>query len=419
MKKMLAFLMVFAMVALILAGCAGTPTTTTTAKPAGTTTTGTVAPTTTGTKATVKLKVWGPQEDQTLLKTLTDAFKAANTDVNYDITLAVVSEADAKKKVLEDPAAAADVFEFANDQITDLVKAGALYEVTRNKANIVAANLPSSIDAATVGGKLYAYPYTADNGYFMYYDKSVLSAEDVKSLDKMLEVAGKANKKVFMDVSNGWYIASFFLGAGCKLGVDSSGKQTCDFNNATGLAVGEAIKAFTANAAFLTGDDAVLTGGIGTTIAAGVSGTWNAAAISGKLGANYAAAKLPTFTSGGKQVQMGSFAGFKLAGVSSQTKAPVEAMKLAEWLTNEANQIARFKARQMGPSNIKAAASADVKANVALAALADQAQYAVSQNSVLGNYWSPAEAFGAAMEAKDYSKPIQKMLDDMVAQIIK
>ena len=133
----------------------------------------------------------------------------------------------------------------------------------------------SSIEAATVDGKLYAYPSTADNGYFLYYDKSVLSEEDVKSLDKMLEVANAAGKKIFMDVSNGWYIASFFLGAGGKLGI-VDGKQTCDFNNENGVKAGEAIKAFTAHPAFLTGDDAVLTGGIGTTIAAGVTGTWNA-----------------------------------------------------------------------------------------------------------------------------------------------
>ena len=39
----------------------------------------------------------------------------------------------------------------------------------------------------------------------------LITEEDVKSLDKMMEVADKAGKKVFMDVSNGWYIASFFL----------------------------------------------------------------------------------------------------------------------------------------------------------------------------------------------------------------
>lgn len=400
MKKLLMLVLVIAMLAAMVAGCT----------PAG--------PTTTGTKATVTLKVWGSQEDQVMLQQMIDSFKAKYTDKNYVITLGVVSEADAKTKVLEDPQAAADVFQFANDQISDLVKAGALYEVTRNKEALIAANMAGSIEASTIGGKLYAYPSTADNGYFMYYDKSVFTADDVKSLDKMLEVAQAKNKKVFMDVSNGWYIASFFLGAGGKLGIDSNGKQTCDFNNANGIKAGDAIKAFTAHPAFLTGDDAVLTGGMGTTIAAGVSGTWNAEAISGKLGANYAATKLPTFNLGGTQTQMSSFAGFKLVGISSQTKAPVDAMMLAEWLTNEENQILRFKTRQMGPSNIKAANSEEVKANVALAALAAQNQFAVSQKEVLGNYWSPAEAFGTAMEAKDYSKSIKDMLDAMVAQII-
>jgi arabinogalactan oligomer/maltooligosaccharide transport system substrate-binding protein len=396
--------MLFAMLGSVLAGC--------------TSVTSTPEPTAVPTKANVTLKVWGSQEDQVMLQGMIDSFKAANTDANYTITLGVVSEADAKAKVLEDPAAAADVFQFANDQIGDLVTAGALYEVTRNKADIIAANMPGSIEASTIGGKLYAYPSTADNGYFMYYDKSVFTEDDVKSLDKMLEVAAAKSKKVFMDVSNGWYIASFFLGAGGKLTM-VDGKQVCDFNNANGLLAGEAIKALTANAAFLTGDDAVLNGGIGTTIAAGVSGTWNAEAISTKLGANYAATKLPTFTAGTEQKQMGSFAGYKLVGVNAQTANPVEAMKLAEWLTNEANQVIRFTTRLMGPSNINAANSTEVKANVALAALANQNQYASSQKEVSGNYWGPAEAFGTAMEAKDYAKSVQVMLDEMVAQIQK
>ncbi len=367
-------------------------------------------------KETIDLKVWGSQEDQAMLQSMIESFKTANTDAIYNITLGVVSEADAKARVLEDPAAAADVFQFANDQILDLVGAGALYEITRNKAAIQAANMTGSIEASTVGGKLYAYPSTADNGYFLYYDKSVFSDDDVKSLDKMLEVAKAKDRKIFMDVSNGWYIASFFLGAGCTLTV-KDGKQVCDFNNANGVLAGEAIKAFTAHSAFLAGDDAVLKGGIGTTVAAGVSGTWNAADISAKLGANYGAAKLPTFNLGGTQKQMSSFAGYKLVGVSSQTKNPVAAMTLAEWLTNEANQIIRFTTRQMGPANIKAASSDAVKANAALAALAAQNVFAVSQKEVLQSYWGPAEAFGTEMEAKNYAKTVKAMLDEMVAQI--
>ncbi|MDR1794133.1 MAG: extracellular solute-binding protein [Erysipelotrichaceae bacterium] len=362
---------------------------------------------------TIVLKVWGSQEDQVILGVMIESFKAAHPDKTFDISLGVVGESDAKSKYLEDPEAAADVFAFANDQLKDLVAAGALYEVTRNKDSIVAANIESSIAAATLDGKLYAYPMTADNGYFLYYDKSVFSEADIASLDKMLEVAGAANKKVFMDVSNGWYIASFFLGAGLRFADDGK----IDWNNATGEAVGEYIKSFTANKAFLTGDDDILKSGFADgSIAAGVSGTWNAANIAEILGDNYGAAKLPTFSLNGVETQMGSFGGFKLIGVNSQTKYPVEAMDLAEWLTNEENQIYRFEERALGPSNIKAAESDAVKEDAALAALAAQAPYAVDQNNVPGTYWNPAEAFGTALESKDYSKSIADMLNELVTQ---
>ncbi len=370
-------------------------------------------------KAKVSLKVWGGEKDQALLKTLTDKFKAANPDKEYTITIAVVGEPDAKKTYLEDPAAAADVFSMPNDQLYDLVKAGALYEVTKNKDAIVSANSKGSIEAATYNGKLYAYPATADNGYFMYYDKSVFTEDDVKSFEKMLDVAGSKGKNVFMDVSNGWFIASFFLGAGGKLELTADGKQTCDFNNDTGVKVGESIKNITANKAFLTGDDAVITANIGTKIAACVTGTWNAAAIKEKLGANYAATKLPTFKVGDKDTQMSSFAGYKQYGVNSQTKAPVDAMALAEFLTNEQSQLERFTTLGYGPSNTKAASNDAVKADIALSALIAQSAYATLQNSVSGNYWTPAEAFGTAMETKDYSKSIKDQLDAMVAQIVK
>ena len=365
---------------------------------------------------TVTLKVWGSQEDQELLGVLVENFKAANPDTTWDISLGVVGEPDAKARYLEDPAAAADVFAFSNDQLLDLVNADALYEVTRNLDAIVAANSAGSIESATLDGVLYGYPMTADNGYFLYYDKSVLSEEDVQTLDGILAKANEAGKKVFMDVSNGWYIASFFLGAGCTLGLDENGKQTCDFNNEAGVAAGEAIRAFTADPAFLTGDDSVLTGGMGDTICAGVSGTWNAAAIQEKLGENYAACKLPTFTLNGEQVQMSSFIGTKLIGVNTQTAHPVEAMMLAEFLTNEEAQQLRFEMREIGPSNSNVAASEEVQANIALAALAEQSQYGVSQKYVLGNFWTPSEAFGLAMENQS-TDDRPTLLDPMVAQI--
>ncbi len=368
---------------------------------------------------TINLKVWGSGEDQAMLSEMIEAFKKehANDGKTYNITLGVVGEDEAKTRVLEDPAAAGDLFAFSDDQLNDLHRAGALYEITRNKETITTENSEGSVKAASVGDRLFAYPITADNGYFLYYDSRVLKESDVQTLDGLLAAANRAGKRVYMDVSNGWYNASFFLGAGCKLGLDSNGKQTCDFNNTQGKQAGEAIKAFCADPAFVTGNDAVLTGGIGDTICAGVSGTWNAEAIKSKLGSGYAAVKLPTFTCGGEQKQMGSFAGYKLMGVNATTKFPLEAMTLAEYLTNEQNQIKRFETRAIGPSNLKAAASDKVKANVALAALAQQNVHGVSQRDVLSSTWDPLEAFGTAMEAKDYTHTVEALLNTMVQQI--
>ena len=273
-----------------------------------------------------------------------------------------------------------------------------------------------AINAATYDGVLYGYPMTADNGYFLYYDKSVLTEEDVQTLDGILAAAEKAGKKFNMDVANGWYLASFFLGNGCQLTLDADGKQICDFNNEKGLAAAEAIRALCDHPAFLAGGQDLLQGSIGDTICAGICGTWISSAVKEKLGDNYAACKLPTFTCGGEQVQMGSFLGCKILGVNTQTAHPVEAMELAEYLTNEQSQLRRFEALGYGPSNVNVAASEAVASEPALAALAAQSAYAISQH-VLGGYWTPAGAFGAELVAHNGSD-LQAMLDQLVEQTV-
>ena len=366
----------------------------------------------------ISLKVWGSQDDQALLAEMIDAFKAANSDKTFNIELGVVGENDAVTRYLEDPAAAADVFAFAHDQLKVFVNAGSLYEVAGKwKDAVIADNGAGSVDAASRDGKLYAFPMTADNGYFMYYDKSVFSESDIQSLDKMLDVANAAGKKIYFDIANGWYIASFFLAAGCDVGLDANGNPICTFNDANGVKAGEAIYALTSNSAYIGGSDEILTGGIGSSVAAGVSGTWNAAAVKEKLGDNYAAAKLPTFTLGGSQVQLSSFAGYKLIGVNKLTAFPQEAMDLAAWFTNYDNQMRRFDVRGMGPSNSQAAASPEVQASPELAALAAQGAYAVAQNDVPDNFWDPTAGFGQAMVAGD-TTDIKTLLDQMVDKIV-
>lgn len=158
----------------------------------------------------VKLTVMGPSEDQddaqgAWLKTECEAFNEEHPEWNITFDYVTCSESDAKDTVLQDPASAADVFMFANDQIAQLVDAGALTKLGGDVAEYVKSSNPEAMAATvTYNGDIYGVPYTP-NTWFMYYDKRVFSEDDVKSLDTMLEKG-----KVSFPFDNGWYLASFY-----------------------------------------------------------------------------------------------------------------------------------------------------------------------------------------------------------------
>ena len=368
----------------------------------------------------VKLTMWGAEEDQTMLREMADAFIAENADKgNITIEIGVQSESSAKDTVLADPEAAADVFAFADDQLNELVAAGALQEVLLNPDDVKSRNLAGSVNAATMNDKLYAYPMTADNGYFLYYDKSVLSEEDVQSMDTLLAKADASGKKFMMSLNDAWYIYSFYAGAGLKATLADDGINTvCNWNEAPGADVTQAILDITTQPAFKSGADADIVSGIkdGSCCAA-ISGTWNAGTAEETWGENYAATKLPTYTLNGEQVQMGSFSGYKLVGVNPHSSNVGVAMMLADYITNEDNQAKRFNDRKLGPSNIKVNESEAVQNAPAIAALAAQSDYATLQR-VGANYWSSAQSLGEILASGDtQGKTTQQLMDDAVAGI--
>ena len=121
-KKIISVLLSTAMTVTLLAGCGSS----------ASKTSGTAVPSAaSGDKEKVSLTVWGAEEDQSLLQEMTDSFKKQYADkADFDIQIGVQSESTAKDTVLTDVTAAADVYAFADDQINDLVKAGALQEIT-------------------------------------------------------------------------------------------------------------------------------------------------------------------------------------------------------------------------------------------------------------------------------------------------
>ena len=328
----------------------------------------------------------------------------AKRKLGIPVKIGVESESTAKDTILTDVEAAADVYSFASDQLIDLVNAGALMNLEdvgealtvggRTLDDVKNENVEASVEAASVNGSLYAFPRAGDNGYFLYYDSAILSDEDVASWDNLLAAAERNGKKVGMTLASGWYNASFFYGAGFTTGLNEDGTTSIDWNGTsaegyTGVQVVQSMLDIAGNASFM----AIADGDISNRLATGdlcacVSGTWDAMTAQEVYGDGYAAIKLPTFTVGDEQVQQGSVAGYKFVGVNGFSENAGWATVFADFITSESAQEESFAQRESGPTNKNIIDSDEVKANIAISALAEQSEFSSTQ-LVGGKYWDP------------------------------
>ena len=311
---------------------------------------------------TGEIKIWVADNITDFTKGKVDEFMKANPQfAGYTVTVEAVGEGDAAGNVITDVEASADIYGFAQDQIARLVSAGALEEVAPENIDAVKnGNDAGAVGAATVGDTLYAYPLTSDNGYFLYYDKSVV--KDPSTLEGIIADCEAAGKNFYMEINSGWYNTAFFFGTGCQLtyDTDDTGKFTncnIDYVSDKGLVALKKMIELKASPSFQNGSSV----GNATNAAAIVDGTWDSGAAQDLFGDNYACAKLPTFTgSDGKSYQMSGFGGFKLLGVKPQADENKLAVcdALAAYLASGEVQLARYEAVGWGPSNLEAQQSA-------------------------------------------------------------
>lgn len=390
-KKISAAILAAAMVS-GLAACGGATTTETTTAPAATTTaaevTEPVETTAAATEAAASLVLWGAEDDQVMLKEMSDAFVAEHP--TYTVEVRVTGEDKAKDAALADLDAAADVFAIAHDQLGALAEAGAVYPNTLYVDEIATNDAPAAITAASYDGMVYGYPSSAET-YYLYYDKSVFSETDVASLDKMLEVAKAAGKTVGYDMGNNYFTVGFWFANGCTLfGETGSDVQGSTFNGPEGLAVAEYIATLKDAGLQNINDGDATTAFQNKTLAAQVTGSWKTADYQAALGDNYGVAKLPTINVGGTDKQMISFSGVKLYVVKSSTAFPEAAMQLAQFVTNEENQLKRFNDRKLLPVNLAAAADPAIAVDPTIAAQVAQTAFSIPMPSIpqMSQFWS-------------------------------
>lgn len=356
---------------------------------------------------TCSLTVWGPAEDQdetkgNWLPTMCEQFSAEHPNWHITFEYGTCQEGEAKKNVTQDVEGAADVYMFANDNITDLVSNNALSELGgKALESIQMTNNQTVIDSVTFEGAVYGFPFTT-NTWYMYYDKSVFSEEDVKSLDTMIEKG-----KVAFPLTNSWYMPAFYLANGGTMFGDNQMDEEAgiDFGGVKAAEVTNYLVDLVANPNFLNDTDGSGLAGLSDgTVNAIFSGSWDAIAVKEALGDNMGVATLPTINIGGKECQMKSFAGSKAIGVNPTCENQQVAVALAQYLASAEAQQAHYEMRQIVPCN-KELLSQDAFLADPIVAVQN---YTYENNSItqpfvtaMGFFWTPADNMGKNLVSGD------------------
>ena len=357
-----------------------------------------------GASENVRLMVWSPSLDQAKdsgewLQTCCNRFAELHPEWNITYVYGVVDETAAGTTISQDTEASADVFMFTNDVLTNLIDAGAIAKFGGIYADeIKATNSQALLDSLTVNDYIYGVPFTT-NTWFMYYDKSVFTEEDIKSLDAML-----AKGVVSFPFTNSWYLPAFYFGNGCTLFGDGTQEELgADFGGDNAVEVTNYLIDLYNNPNFVVdADGSGLAGMRDGSIKAMFTGSWDAAALKETLGDNMGVAALPTFTLNGEEKQMYAYAGSKAIGVNVHSKYMVQAIQLAIYLGGAEAQQLHYDLRTVIPCNTELLADPAIASDELVAAqneTFDRTSILQPFVASMSNCWTPVENLGKGIRS--------------------
>lgn len=431
MKKLLALLLTAAMAVTVMTGCGddktpdnqGSGNEGSNAGNEGNTSGG--GDTQSGDVQDVSLKVWCPQNqiDTGAMDQMQKAFAAAHPEYNITWTTEVVGEDKLQDELLKDVGAGADVFMFANDQLPLLVEAGAIARLGGAAEEMVKNEMAQSVvDTVSVDDAIYAIPFT-HNTFHMFYDKTLLSEEDVTSLEKIMAKETADNVyNFYFESSGGWKLGCYYYGAGLSIfGPDGSDLSAgVDWNSEKGVAVTNYLIDLIANpkCAF-DGEISVSELVEDHRLGAWFDGAWNYDLYKNILGDDMGMTTIPTFNPDGNDYQLLGFYGSKAIGVNAQSQNMAAAVAFATFIGNEENQLLRYELSAQIPANIAAGQNEKVASDPLAKVVIEEANTAsVAQpvNSVFSSrYWSYAGAIPTEIRSGAINKDnVQEKLDAFV-----
>lgn len=371
-------------------------------------------------KVSGNIKLWIDTEQKDTFTKIVKDFEKEYPDVKVDVK--VGQSADAKKDVSKDPEKAADVFMLPHDQVGQMAEAGLLYKNTKYADEVKKNNLDAAVEGATWKGELYAYPYGVET-QVLYYNKSVLSEQDIKTWTD-ITTKGKIGTN-FAEEGANYIFAPLFMSNGDVLfGKSGEDLKGTDFNNEKGIQVLDWIAKQKSNPGVVQSSATAIAKLTSGETSAFLSGPWSKNDVKKALGDNMGVAAYPSVDFGNGEVPMKAFLGVKLFGVNQQTKHPLAAMALANYISSEKAQLTLFENHGIIPSNKAAQESKEVQDDAVAKAVVAMSD---SEHSVVMPKLPEMVSFWPAMDAlindtyKGNIKPdqYQAKLDKFVADISK
>lgn len=364
-----------------------------------------------------KLVLSGAEDQRTFVMGKANEYlKAQKLDSKYELTYTAHGEDRIDSEVADWTAETApDLYSFSCDKSTPLAAAGALATVPDEYAEQMKKTLSETAYAsATFNGDLVGYAYTASNGYFTYYDSSLPGIDAivhdnkagsiVDNIEDWLKYCEDNGKTFAYNLKEAFYTVGALttFGASWKVEYNRDGsvkKITSDFASEKGLKAAKMILKIMSSDAVVYTQDAP---GVNN-VAFCVNGAW---ALSNDSEGNKSAytdpkvktTTLPNATVGTEKKHIRSFAGTKLYGVNpSKSNGNAERLNtlhgIANYLTSDDVQSARFDESQQAPSSKAVSATDKVKSNPAVSALENQNADGMVQANLPGNIWVAPATF--------------------------
>lgn len=438
-KKVIAILMATAMVA-AMAGCGSTDSGSSDGSSqasgsseagntdAGNTDAGNSGAAASGEVTDVTLKVWVPnnQVDTGIIDEQEAAFAALHPEWNITWVTEIVGDDKCKDELLKDVDAGADVFMFATDQLLEMVDAGAIAQLGGDAEKQVQEKIADSVKATVmVGDEVYAIPYT-HNTFFMYYDKSIMSSDDVTSIEKIMAKDTADNVyNFYFESGGGWKLGAWYYAAGLTVfGPEGNDLSVgCDWNNETGYAVTEYLIDLINNPkCAYDGEISVSELAADHRLGVWFDGSWNYGTYQDALGDDLGIGVIPTYNLNGTDYQLKGFYSSKAVGVNAHSKNMAAAVAFATYITNEENQLLRFEKSAQVPAHVDAAANEKVTSDPLSAVISREAEIASvmqpTHTTFSSRYWTYANAIPTEIRSGELNKDnIQEKLDTFVASM--